>query len=51
MFLIILRSKDFFENKYYAKIGLIVFLNLITVKNLGYSIFSAFPDYVYRLLP
>ena len=51
MFLNILRSKDFFDNNYYAKIGLVVFFNLITAKNFGYSIFSAFPDYVYRLLP
>ena len=51
MFLNILRSKDFFENNYYAKVGLVVFLNLITAKNFGYLIFSAFPDYVYRLLP
>ena len=51
MFLNILRFKDFFENNCYAKIGLIVFLNLITAKNFGYSIFSAFQDYVYRLLP
>ena len=51
MFQNILRSKDFFENNYYVKIGFVGFSNLITTKNLGYSIFSAFPDYVYRLLP
>ena len=42
MFLYFLRSKEFLENNYYAKIGFVVFSNLITTNNLGYSIFSAF---------